>query len=124
MAASRSPGVGARVYACRTVCARSYRLRACTGSAVAPARSDVTAAPFQMRATDCPCVAGEQPARRATLAGDAEGVLAAGASTVTTRSTGTFASRVYRPDVERTINCATRVAEPSPRWTRGSSDER
>jgi len=39
-------------------------------------------------------------------------------------ATGTFASRVYCPEVERTISCATLVAEPSPKWTRGSSDER
>ena len=79
---------------------------------------------FQTRATDRPPAADEHPAIAATLAAGAVGNVACGARTVTTRSTGTFASRVYYPDGERTTNCATRVAEPSPKWTRGSSDER
>jgi len=60
-------------------------------------------------------VDGEQLASRATLAFGVVGSVACGASTVTTRSTGTFARRVYCPEVERTVSCATLVAEPSPK---------
>ena len=64
--------------------------------------------------------------RARARAGAAEGAArrSPGARTVTSRSAATSRRVVTRPPGWRTTSALDAVASPSPRWTRGSSDER
>src|SRR5262249_26115385 len=103
---------------------RWKRSRACSGGSFVPG-SSASSASFQIRATDRVGVAMlVQLDRRYVVAGPDTGGGVVGGFPTPMRSALTFASLVWEPPGNRTTRELTRVALPSPKWRRGSSEDR